>query len=316
MPARIVYLSWPAGEITGGIKMVFRHVEGLLENGFDAAVATEDGRAPGWFETHASVIPLTALARDTDILVFPENHHRFLQMYRSWPNRKVIFCQNQFNVYLGLGGELSYSSFGAMSLLCCGWTVAAYCRRRFPRLKVAVVPNYVDAGVFSPPAKKDLQIAVMPKKRPHEVGFIFDLFRAEHPRLRQVPWVDISNFPEKEVARILGQSAVFLSLCRFEAFSLTLLEAMASGCVTAGFTGFGTRDYVDAQNGFWAQEDDLIECTEQLGRAVRLVTEGGPLLEHMVQHGLDTARYYNREKFVKALVSYWRNTLDTEAASL
>jgi hypothetical protein len=41
---RITYLSWPAGEITGGIKMAFRHVETLREKGFDAGIATPDAR--------------------------------------------------------------------------------------------------------------------------------------------------------------------------------------------------------------------------------------------------------------------------------
>jgi len=39
---RIVYLSWPADEITGGIKMAFRHVETLCQAGFEACLATPD----------------------------------------------------------------------------------------------------------------------------------------------------------------------------------------------------------------------------------------------------------------------------------
>ena len=50
MTQRFVYLSWPATEIAGGIKLVFRHVEILREAGLDAVVATPGGEPPQWLE--------------------------------------------------------------------------------------------------------------------------------------------------------------------------------------------------------------------------------------------------------------------------
>jgi len=41
---------------------------------------------------------------------------------------------------------------------------------------------------------------------------------------------------------------------------------MACGCVVAGFTGFGAREFATTQNGFWAEEDDCLECAGQLAR--------------------------------------------------
>jgi hypothetical protein len=63
---RIVYLSWPAQQISGGIKMAFRHVEALRDAGYEAYVATPDAQPPNWFATTAPVLPFTDLARDTD----------------------------------------------------------------------------------------------------------------------------------------------------------------------------------------------------------------------------------------------------------
>ena len=40
---RIAYLSWPAAEISGGIKVAFQHVALLNAHGQAAVVATEDG---------------------------------------------------------------------------------------------------------------------------------------------------------------------------------------------------------------------------------------------------------------------------------
>ena len=58
MSDRIVDLSWPPTEITGGIKITFRHVEALRAAGFDAVVAAAGGQRPEWFETDAPVVDL------------------------------------------------------------------------------------------------------------------------------------------------------------------------------------------------------------------------------------------------------------------
>jgi len=117
--------------------------------------------------------------------------------------------------------------------------VAEFCRRRFPALPTVVVPVFVDRRLFHFQAEKRLQIAFSPRKRPMEAAFIRDLFCADHPEFRNIPWVEIAGVSEHKVADILKHSAIYLSLCRFEALPLSILEAFVCGCVTAGFTGFG-----------------------------------------------------------------------------
>jgi len=306
---RIVYLSWPAHEIAGGIKMAFRHVEALQAAGFDACVATPDAKPPHWFETNAPVLSLEAIAPGTDVLVFPENHAGFLRRFANWTNHKVVFCQNQFMVFRGLDGQYDYADFGVCDVLCPAQQVAAFCRRRCPRLTVHLVPYPLDNGLFRPLQPKRLQIAFAPRKRPMEAAFIRDLFRADNPPLAAVPWVPLANLSEREVARILGESALYLSLCRFEALSLSLLEALACGCVAAGFTGWGGRDYATSRNGFWAAEDDCLDAVAQLTAAARLVVEGGDRHCHLVADAVATAAGYSHERFLVHLADCWRKIL-------
>lgn len=303
---RIIYLSWPAHEISGGIKMVFRHVETLREAGYDACVATPDAQAPNWFATTAPVLPFNALAPKTDVLVFPENHAGFFQQFAPWPNRKVVFCQNQFMVFRGLGGHADYADFGVRDILCPTQQVATFCRRRCPRQKLHLIPYPLDNRLFHPHPRKRLQIAFTPRKRPLEAAFLRDLFRADNPSFRSLPWVPLAGVAEQEVARILGESALYLSLCRFESLGLTALEAMACGCITAGFTGFGARDYTTSHNGFWAAEDDCLDAAAQLTLAARLVVEGGPRYDDMVEAAVRTAANYHPDRFISRLLECWR----------
>jgi len=309
MAERIVYLSWPAAEITGGIKLAFRHVEVLREAGLEAVVATAEAEPPQWFETDAPVIDLSHVERERDVLVFPENHAEMLRSFADWPNRKLVFCQNHFMAFRGLERKQDYADFGVCGILCEGRQVADFCRRRFPSLPTALVPVFVDRELFHFQSQKRLQIAFAPRKRPLEAAFIQDLFRAENPEFRSIPWVQISGVSEQKVATILKDSAIYLSLSRFESVGLSALEAFACGCVVAGFTGFGAREYTTNNNGFWAAEDDCLECADRLKQAAQLVTGGGAMYRQMLESANISASYYGRERFAKLIVEFWQGFL-------
>jgi len=312
MAARIVYLTWPATEITGGIKLAFWHVEALRAAGMEAVIATPGAEPPRWFETTAPMIDVSQVASGDDILVFPENHYALLKTFLSWSNRKLIFCQNQFMVVRGLGGLggwRDYREAGVSGILCEGRCVADFCQMRFPSLPIAMVPVAVDLTLFGGQRQKKLQIAFAPHKRPMEAPFIWDLFCAKNPQFASIPWVEICGAAEKQVAEVLAQSAVCLALCRFESFSMTILEALASGCVTVGFTGFGARQFTTARNGFWAEEDDCIQCAELLGQALSLVTAGGPRHADLLEAARDSVSCYGREQLACSVVDFWQRYL-------
>ena len=306
---RIVYLSWPAVEIGGGVKAIFQHVELLAEAGLEALVASRDGAAPGWFETKAKAITLDQV-KDDDILVFPENDASLFKSFANRRNRKLVFCQNPYQVFRGLEGISSYADAGASHILCPSHTVMQFCRRRFPGMKVAYTPYYIDHERFIYEPGKALQICAVPRKRMMEFGAIVDLFRATYPQYREVPWMYTHNATEAEVAATMRKSAVYLALSRLEAHGMTTLEAMACGCVVAGFTGvFGGNDSASVRNGFWAAEDDIFGCVDQLGRAVQLAIARDTVFEAMVGQCRRTAWEYRREEAARLLLAFWKAAL-------
>lgn len=307
---RIVYISWPAKEITGGIKSAFHHVDALRTAGFDAVIASAEVAAPGWFETSLDVMPLSEIVRGDDILVMPENHRGLLERFADWPNRKVVLCLNHFFAHRGLGGRNGYGDYGVTELIVPGVAPAKFCRERFPDLNVSIVPPFIDAQVFTPRGSKTLAVSFVPRKRKFEAMFINDLFRARHVDDMSVRWIELTDASEAKVAETFANTAVHLSLCRFEATPMTPLEAMACGSVCAGFVGFGGREYATDHNGFWAAEDDVIDCARQLGRAVKLAAEGGPLYHETIEAGFATARRYGRDRFETRLTEFWSGLLN------
>jgi len=303
---RIVYLCWPPKEITGGIKVAFQHVEMLAEAGWSAAIATAEAERPNWFETKVDVIPFEAIRND-DVLVFPENHPRFLAAFAGSAQPKVVFCQNPYLAHQGLAGRLSYADYGVTHIICPSMNVVQYCARRFPGLKVGYTPFFVDHSRFQFNPAKALQVAVIPRKRMVEFAYIADMLRSRYPEYAALPWIYLHGVTEMQVAEGMMRSAIFLSLARMEAHSMTKLEGWATGCIVAGFIGvFGGDDSSTSQNGFWAREDDVDNAVEQLASALRLVQQGGEPYRLMQEQGRITAQKYSREESARHLVQFWQ----------
>jgi len=312
--ARILYLTFPHGEVSGGHKMILRHVETLRELGFDAACWTNAGsRLPQAFRSEAPV-EVGSPFRPDDVLVIPSDAPNAIAAAASLPQRTVIFCQNQFTVAL-----LSFEAvdrFGAERtppFIAVGPTVAAAVRRAFPGSEVVTIPCFADERLFRRGEAAAPAVACSPRKRREEARLIRNLLRRLHPRHDALPWTELVEAPEEDVARAFAGSSLFLSLSRFEAVGMTPLEAMASGCVCAGFTGVGGADFATAENGFWVPEDDCWAAADALAQAADLVAAGGAPLRRIREAGFETARRWSYAAFRPALAAGW-SRLAPEAA--
>jgi len=302
---RILYYC-EQGRITGGIKVSYRHVDTLRRNGFDAAIVHKRVERPDWF----AVPDVPILSADEvvlsprDVVVIGEDSRFTLRGVAETPARKVLLCQNHFYVAFGLQGARDYSGFGIEAALSTGDIVTAFLRRRFPDLPVGTAHLAIDPALYRPRAKQ-LRIAAIPRKRPQEMEYIRDLLRTEHPEHAGVRWAILKDATEGLVARVMGESAVFLSLARLEGIGLTGLEAMASGCAVTGFLGDGGREYATAENGWWADGEDLNSAVRQLAACLTAVRDG--TAEARIAAGRATAALYAPEREERELVAFWRS---------
>lgn len=270
---RIILFCPPAVVINGGIKQIFLLADALRAQGMDAVVFEEQGRRPDWFPSTAPIVSQGVFTpRADEILVLPEDQPQILKIFKDWPQRKVVYAQNQYYGALSLIDVESFADYGVTHALCCSRSSFDHMRRRHPRVKAHYLPCGIDRNLFRPAESKKRKILFMPRKRPVEAVFIRDIFRQAHPECAAWEWVEIGGCSEAETARLMGEAGVFLSLSRMESFGLTPLEAMACGCVVAGFTGLGGREYANERNGFWAEEDDFPACARQLSRAIELAS--------------------------------------------
>lgn len=307
MAKRIFYVT-PQQGIKGGIKVAYQHVAALRRHGFDAAIIHKTAQAPTWFSIPGVPVLAGSECRSDaeDVLVFGEDVPDTLRTLASCSARKVVLNQNHFNTPVGLGNALDYREFGVAAVITTGDVITNYIARRFPGIPVATVHLTIDPTMFHP-LDKVMRIAVVPRKRRLEFQYIQDLLRAQHPKWKALDWAVLEGANEDLVARVLGRSAIFLSLARFEGVGLTALEAMSCGCAVAGFDGIGGREYATSENGFWAAEDDLDGAVQQLATCLQSVAEG--TATSRIANGQATARAYTITRMESELVAFWRNFL-------
>jgi hypothetical protein len=301
---RIAYIHLANPQVAGGQKMALRHVETLNALGFEAVCLADAGaELPRWFEHQVPVVRAAAISSD-DVLVVPEDGPDALAFAVASPARRiVVLCQNPY--YLAVTGlELMGRHLDRFAaLLAVGPRHALLMARLFPGATIEQVRCFADERLFRPGAKQPL-VAYAPRKRQLEAAAI----RAFHRRLRpdqSLRWGRIENANETQVAEGLAQACVYLSLSRLESVGMTTLEAMASGCLCAGFTGVGGAEYATAENGFWAPEDDCVAAAEALAAAIDLWRAGGPKLGAMIEAGRETARAWSYAAFRRELEAVW-----------
>lgn len=310
--SRILYFTTVYDRPVGGVRTIFRHVEELRAMGFDAYVLSNDTTAPpSWFPTTAPILslasPLGSFA--DDVLVYPEVHNSALQATRHLQRRKVLFCQNQDGLFEGLKDDWpTWEAAGVEHALYCSQYVADIAERLFRFRSSAVIRCVVDRALFKPGPKRP-SVVTMPRKRQRDLPMIRKAFERQWPQYTGLPWYGLHGVSEAEVADRMGQSTVFLSLSWREGLGLPPLEAMASGCLVAGFTGLGGREYARPDNGFWVAEDDLFAAADAVGRALHLSLTQPDQAEAMRQAGLATATHYSAEGMRQDLKAFWSRLL-------
>jgi glycosyltransferase involved in cell wall biosynthesis len=306
----IVFLCPPSGVINGGTKYLYRMAKILADTGLRVRMFEQNGQKPAWFKTDLPVIGQGTLVADPEqVFVLPEDQNPLLNAIKDWPQKKIIYAQNQFYAAMGVGNAPSFADFGVSAILCSSETIRQAMEKRHAPLPCYTIPCSIDREIFKPLPKRKT-IAFMPRKRGIEAPYIRDLFRFQYPERRNWDWAEIKGASEADTARMLGESAVFLSLSRLEGFGLTPLEAMAAGCVVAGFTGIGGREYADDDNGFWANEDDFPACLAALKAATDLSESSDTnAMQRYRQSAERVLARYTPETFRRSILEIWNRIL-------
>lgn len=304
---RIIYILHPFDFPSGGVAVIYEHVEVLVRNGFDAYVALPEKPAVDFYNSTAPLIIHHGRwdVRLGDIYVIPEGLMAYAELLKSAPVRKIMFCQNQYYMPFSDNPLLGFGEYHVDGVIASSVAIRSFFNEVYRMPDVPLIPCAVDTAMFPDMRTKVRQIAFMPRKLPHEAQFIQATFRRMYKQYAAIPWVAIEGRTRREAAEVMAASEVFLSLSHLESFGLPPLEAMACGCLVAGYHGDGGREYMNARNGWWADPGDWRACVKGLASALQLLETGGEALENVKREMAATVGRYTPERMEQALLGFW-----------
>lgn len=315
---KIFYLAFDRPVPTGGEISTYEHVDLLNASGFDASVLhTRPGYRHAWFDNTTRVIPFASFWRvydpQRDYLVLPEPLGPRTAMF---PGRKVIFSKN---LYYGFDAfemrpesSQAYVDGSVVAVLANSAHNVNHLRFGFPDLPVFLMYPRVDPDVFRyrPLADKKRRICVVAKAEP-QLKVLYHMLwaRAAAGRnaLASFEWVVLEGRSRREVAALLQDALMLVSLSTEEGLPRTVLEAMACGCLVIGVGAGALKECLPARS--QCEPHDFIAMAREIESIVGGFPANAPLLAAWSDAGRDIARRFTKERQTEHLVGAWRAIL-------
>lgn len=298
-PPRILFLAPDYDIPTGGVRVMYRHVDILNAAGVPAAVwHHQPGFRCSWFRNETEIVyrAQTALG-PRDVLVLSELDVDVL-VHRQLAVAHVIFNQSGMLTWVRDPQGVSAHYARAETLLRVV-TVSDYAAQllgfAFPERDIRRVHLAIDTELFHPGAA-ERRIAFMPRRGGQDLELVRNLLARRAP-LAGWEFTALHGLPQAEVAQHLRSSAIYLSVGVHEGFGLPAAEAMASGCYVIGFHGYGGREFFLPQFSSPVPTSDVLGLAQAVERAVGAELESpGWLAERGAQAAAFIAQTYRAQR--------------------
>lgn len=338
-PRRKIYFLCPVNrKPSGGVKQIYRMADLLNKNGFEAYVVhkkkhrekwfsnntairvnpylfkkirfSEKNRNSLWHKTYLWMLKKTSFSiAKEDILVYPEIMGGPFD--RAFENAFVIFNQNCYYTFEQQepAKPSPYHSAHNLGVIVVSEDSKQYLQEVFPDLPVHRIHLGIDTQLFKSAETKKKQICFMPRKLGEDLKQLLSILHLKG-QLKDWEFSSIHNKSEAEVARIFGESAIFLSLNHREGFGLPPAEAMASGCFVVGYTGEAGKEYFREEFSIAIEAGNIrafvkaIEAAAyEFSVAPEKATEKGRLAREYILEN------YSLEKEEKSVLDAWKEIL-------
>jgi glycosyltransferase involved in cell wall biosynthesis len=127
----------------------------------------------------------------------------------------------------------------------------------------------------------------------------------------------IDNMNEHEVASVLKDSLMFLSLNYREGFGMPPAEAMSCGCIVVGYHGMGGKEYFKPEFSCLIQDRDIISFAKQIENIIHEFDNNeqkylnqGKLASDFIQ------KEYSMQQEKDTIVATWSSILNNLDKSL
>jgi glycosyltransferase involved in cell wall biosynthesis len=317
---RLFFFCYGHNRPTGGNKQIYRQVDLLNCNGFDAYVFHPQPHFRlTWFPNETRVLDQETVKRlhdpTTDVLVLPED---LGVQILNFPGTKVILNQSVYYGFAVFGQDsrpaYPYLDPSVVAVLTKSEHNRAYLHFAFPGLKIFRLVNGVDTERFRncPLAAKKKQIACI-VKAPLELYTLVHMLQARARQglnaLADFRWVFVEGKTEAEVADILYDSLIFVFLSVLEGMALAPLEALLSGCLVTAFGAGPLPEFLPPESSF--APNDILSVARRIEAIGAAFPERIGEWEGVAENGRRAAQPFTIARQEEAIVKAWSEILES-----
>ena len=343
----VYYLCPESNNPTGGIRVIYRHVDILNEHGIPAFVLHQKrGFRCTWFANDTKVaytrfplrsfisrarqkihkhlgagnsidIPIIGGAAATigsgDVLVMTETQGPDLaSVGKGIP--KVILNQNGFLTFKGYSFardslKTPYLDEDVRAVFVNSEHCEEYVRYAFPDANTLRFFLSIDPGQFYYQEKKKKQICFSRIKSKADAMQVINMlkFRGKLADFEVVPFI---NIPQEKVAELMRESLIFLSFGYHEGFGLPAAEAMACGCIVIGYHGWGGKEFFRPEFSFPIDDGDIVGYVNHIEQVIDAYNADEGYFSEQRRRAADfIATQYSPAREEQILVKAWQQIL-------
>ncbi len=301
---------------SGGIRKLYLHVDTLNRNGFNAAIIHEkkDFRCT-WFENQTKVVSWSEIKiNPRDYLVIPEVYGPDIaQLFPD--NPRIIFNQNAYYTFSPqCFGDINMIDFSFIRDVAAIFVISEdskkYLEYVFPHTKIFRLYYGLDSDLFNYQSNKKKQICFMPRKKAQRDAIqVIKILQARNT-LKDFQFRIIDNKTEQEVAVLLKESLIFLSLGHTEGFGLPPAEAMACGCIVIGYHGRGGKEFFKPEFSFPIEVGDIMGFAQTLEAVIAEYEIDSTNLKAKAKQASDyILKTYSRTREEADIINTWNQLL-------
>jgi len=237
-----------------------------------------------------------------DFLVIPEGFPDLMRKTIQVPCKRIVLAQSWFYILNAMQPGEKWQNFGIKDVMSVSEAISEYLMAVMPGLTVKNFSQEINRDLFKVPAKlsdKYPMIGFMAARGPENRLKTFNIiknFQAFYPHLKWVRFIELSGLSREEFSERLASCAFALYTDDIAGFGTFPLEAMACGTHVVGWASYGGKEYMNPNNGFWANNCDIFQTAELLGVGIDKWINGEMDVPEIQEEYERTLGRYTKEK--------------------
>ena len=271
---------------SAGVRILYHHVEVLNRHGFAAAVLHIN---PGFVLDDQPDVPVRYLLNPNavhvgDTVVIPEGGAAMMLKAFRPPLvavRRIIITLNWRLVYADMPFGIDWRSGAVERVITHSPFIADFVSwsMRLPTHVFAWGINGINPSLYFPPAEPKVpQVCYIARKQGAAEELKNVLFSRNPRFLQAIQWLGCHDLSESRYAEEVRRSGLFLNLSEAEGLPCSLLEAMRSRTLVAGYNSVGAqRELIGdgpRQNCILAENLDYVTLAQKLEPVLQAIIDG------------------------------------------